>query len=231
MGLYAPILTDKHETPWGSAVNFDDGSAMVREYVVANARYWLNEFHFDGLRFDAVHEIEDTGPQHLLMDLAQKLRTSTDGRHVHLVVENADNQAGWLKRRKDSPPGLYTAQWSDDIHHSLHCAVTGESHWYYADFHSRIDLLARSLAQGLGYQGERAHQSGEDKGEPSAHLPPTAFVSYSQNHDQSGNRPFGERLTSLAPRQGVSGFARCGQRLAAASRCDGGGTFLAAQLG
>ena len=122
MGLYAPILTDKHETPWGPAVNFDDeGSAMVREFVIANARYWLNEFHFDGLRFDAVHAIEDTGPQHLLKDLAEKLRASTDGRHIHLVVENSENQAGldasaerWdsrplhgpVERRRPSLPAL-----------------------------------------------------------------------------------------------------------------------------
>jgi maltooligosyltrehalose trehalohydrolase len=208
MGLYAPILTDKHETPWGPAVNFDDdGSAMVREYVVANARYWLNEFHFDGLRFDAVHAIEDTGPQHLLKDLAEKLRTATDGRHIHLVIENSENQAGWLKRRKDLTPGLYTAQWSDDVHHCLHCAATGESHWYYADFHGRIDLLARSLAQGLGYQGERTQHEGKDKGEPSAHLPPAAFVTYIQNHDQVGNRPFGDRLTALASTQAVRSLA------------------------
>lgn len=208
MGLYSPILTDQHETPWGPAVNFDDdGSAMVREFVIANARYWLNEYHFDGLRFDAVHAIEDSGHHHLLEDLAEKLRTSTDGRYIHLVIENDKNQAGWLRRRRDGTPGLYSAQWSDDVHHSLHCAATGESHGYYADFYGRLDLLGRSLAQGLGYQGEHMRYADRDKGEPSSHLPPTAFVTYIQNHDQAGNRPFGERLTDLAARQAVRSLA------------------------
>jgi maltooligosyltrehalose trehalohydrolase len=208
MDIYAPQPTDKHTTPWGPAVNYDDeGSAMIRDFVLANARYWLNEYRFDGLRFDAVHEIMDSGPRHLLLELAEQLRGSTDGRHVHLVAENSDNQAGWLARRKDLRPHLYTAQWSDDIHHGLHCAVTGESHWYYADFAGRIDLLARALAEGLAYQGEHMHHENRSKGEPSAHLPATAFVAFIQNHDQAGNRPFGERLHMLAPPQAVRSLA------------------------
>lgn len=208
MGLYAPVLTEKYDTPWGQAVNFDDeGSFMVREFILGNARYWLNEFHIDGLRFDAVHAIEDTGPQHMLKDLAEKLRTSTDGRHVHLVIENLDNEARWLQRRKDLTPGLYNAQWSDDVHHALHSAVTGESHWYYADFHDRIELVGRSLAEGFAYQGEHMPHEDIDKGEPSAYLPPTAFVTFIQNHDQTGNRPFGDRLTELAPVQAVRSLA------------------------
>ncbi|RYE51445.1 MAG: malto-oligosyltrehalose trehalohydrolase, partial [Hyphomicrobiales bacterium] len=208
MALYAPITTEKHMTPWGPAVNFDDeGSAMVRDFVVANARYWLNEFHFDGLRFDAIHAIEDSGHRHMLLDLAEKLRTSTDGRHIHLVLENSKNQSGWLKRRQDGTDGLFTAQWSDDIHHGIHTAVTDESHWYYADFHGRPDLLGRALAQGLAFQGEFKKSEGHDVGEPSAYLPPTAFVSYIQNHDQIGNRPFGDRITDLAPAQAVRSIA------------------------
>lgn len=199
MGLYAPLLTDKHETPWGSAINFDDdGAHMVRDFVTANARYWLDEFHFDGLRFDAVQEIHDAGPIHLLQELAEKVRATTDGRHVHLTVENAANQANWMKRRPDGTPGLYTAQWSDDIHHALHCAVSGESHWYYSDFHGQPGLLGRALAEGLAYQGEVTPSEGAPKGEPSAYLPPTAFVSYIQNHDQVGNRPLGNRLSTVA---------------------------------
>ena len=199
MGHYAPLLTDKHETPWGAAVNVDDeGAHMIRDFIGANARYWLDEFHMDGLRFDAVQEIRDSGPRHLLQELAETLRATTDGRHVHLIVENAANQANWLARRPDGTPGLYTAQWSDDIHHALHCAITGESHWYYSDFHGRSDLLGRALAEGLAYQGEVVPSEGVAKGEPSAFLPPTAFVSYIQNHDQVGNRPLGDRLSAMA---------------------------------
>jgi maltooligosyltrehalose trehalohydrolase len=208
LNIYAPAVTDKHATPWGPSVNYDDeGSHMIRDMVHANARYWLNEFRFDGLRFDAVHAIVDNGPKHMLQDVAEQIRASTDGRHIHLVAENSENEADWMKRREDGTPGLYTAQWSDDIHHSLHCAVTGESHWYYADFAGRIDLLARALAEGLGWQGEWMEHEKTNKGEPSAYLPATAFVSYIQNHDQAGNRAAGERITELAPPEAVRAVA------------------------
>lgn len=208
MGLYAPVTTEKHQTPWGPGINFDDeSSAMVREFIASNAKYWLNEFHADGLRFDAIHEIADDSDRHVLQDLADKLRTATDGRHVHLVVENCDNQAGWMKRRRDGTAGLFTALWSDDLHHTFHTAVTGESHSYYADFHGRAELLGRALAEGMAFQGEVQASREKAIGEPSSFLPPTAFVSYSQNHDQVGNRPFGDRLTSLAPRQAVRSVA------------------------
>jgi malto-oligosyltrehalose trehalohydrolase len=196
--VYAPLMNAEHQTPWGPAVNFDaEGSAGIRDYILANARYWLNEFRFDGLRFDAVHEIRDYGPRHVLQDLAEQIRASTDGRFVHLIAENSDNQAGWLKRRDDGAPWLYDAQWSDDIHHGLHNAITGESFWYYADFNNRVDLVGRALAEGMGWQGEYLVHEQREKGEPSAFLPPTAFVAYAQNHDQIGNRPFGERVTHL----------------------------------
>jgi malto-oligosyltrehalose trehalohydrolase len=208
MSLYTPLTTEKHETPWGAAVNYDDeGSHMIRDFVFANARYWVNEFHVDGLRFDAVHEIQDSGPRHLLLELAEHLRGSTDGRHLHLIAENAANQAGWLKRFHDLRPWLYTAQWSDDIHHGLHSAVTGEDFAYYGDFAGRLDLLGRALAEGLAYQGEPTLTTGEEKGEPSADLPVTAFVAYIQNHDQTGNRPFGKRLHHVAPAAAVRAVA------------------------
>lgn len=206
--IYAPLMNAEHQTPWGPAVNFDaEGSAVIRDFISSNARFWLNEYRFDGLRFDAVHEIRDYGPRHVLQDLAEQIRASTDGRHVHLIAENSDNQAGWLKRREDGEPWLYDAQWSDDIHHSLHNAITGESFWYYADFQNRIDLVGRSLAEGLGWQGEYLEHEGRDKGEPSAFLPATAFVAYAQNHDQAGNRPFGERINHLVPASSVRMWA------------------------
>jgi maltooligosyltrehalose trehalohydrolase len=196
--VYTPLMNSKHQTPWGPAVNFDaEGSTLIRDYVFANARYWLNEYRFDGLRFDAVHEIRDFGPRHMLQDLAEQVRASTDGRFIHLIAENSDNQSGWLKRREDGAPWLYDAQWSDDIHHSVHNAITGENFWYYADFDKRLDLVGRALAEGLAWQGEYLTHEKRNKGEPSAFLPPTAFVAYAQNHDQTGNRPFGERLGHL----------------------------------
>lgn len=206
--VYAPLMNAEHQTPWGPAVNFDaEGSAVIRDFISANARHWLNEYRFDGLRFDAVHEIRDYGPRHVLQDLAEQIRASTDGRYVHLIAENSDNQAGWLKRREDGEPWLYDAQWSDDIHHGLHNAITGENSWYYADFDNRIDLVGRSLAEGLAWQGEYLEHEQRNKGEPSAFLPATAFVAYAQNHDQAGNRPFGERINQLVPAKRVRMWA------------------------
>ena len=208
MGVYAPVMTDKHDTPWGPAVNFDDeGSRMIRDFVFANARHWLNEYRFDGLRFDALHAIKDDGPKHMLETLAEQIRASTDGRHIHLVAENSKNQTGWLVRLSDGTPRLYTAQWSDDIHHLLHWATTGEDFWYYADYAGRIDLLARALAEGCAWQGEFREHENQLWGEPSAHLPPTAFVSFIQNHDHIGNRPFGERIGQLTSEQAARTMA------------------------
>ncbi len=202
--IYAPLFTEKHKTPWGAAINFDDsGSAMVRELVLANARYWLNEYNLDGLRFDAVHEIRDDSARHLLVELAELTRAATDGRHIHLILENAHNGATYLNRFEDGRPGLFTAQWSDDVHHCLHTAITGQSTGYYADFIGRTDLLGRAFAEGFAYQGEVVPSIEKPNGEPSAHLPPTAFVSFLQNHDQIGNRPFGDRIGSLAPIEAV----------------------------
>lgn len=200
LNSYAPLMTDNHHTPWGPAVNFDaEGSRIVRDFFFANARYWLNEFHLDGLRLDAVHEIRDESYRHMLEDFAEQVRAATDGRHIHLVAENNNNEAGWLKRRNDGAPWLYDAQWSDDIHHALHALLTSENVWYYADFEGRTDLVGRALAEGFAWQGEYMQKEGRHKGEPSAYLPATAFISYAQNHDQAGNRPFGERIGHLAP--------------------------------
>jgi maltooligosyltrehalose trehalohydrolase len=197
LGLYVPLDSPSHESAWGKGLNLDDeGAAMVRNFLISSARYWLNEFHFDGLRFDAVHAIEDVGPKHFLQEMAEKVRAATDGRYVHLIVENSSNQAGWLKRGHDGEPWLYTAQWSDDIHHGLHHFATGERGGYYADYAGRLDLLGRALAEGLGYQGEKTPE-GVVKGEPIGDLPATAFVSYIQDHDQVGNRPLGDRLGAI----------------------------------
>jgi len=197
---YAPVMTEKHKTPWGAALNYDDeGAHTVRDIVFANARFWINEYRFDGLRFDAVHAIQDFGPRHMLQELAEQTRAATDGRYIHLVQENSHNQAGWFKRGWHGGPWLYDAQWNDDVHHCLHVAATGEKFWYYENYEGRTDLLGRSLAEGYAYQGEVTPHEGKPKGEPSAFLPSTAFVAFIQNHDQIGNRPFGERIGQLAP--------------------------------
>jgi maltooligosyltrehalose trehalohydrolase len=200
---YSPVFTERHKTPWGAAVNYDaDGSHMVREFVIQNAIYWIVEFHFDGLRLDAVHAIKDDSDTHIVDELASRVRNASRGRQVHLLLENEENEAGPLERC-DGKPQFYTAQWNDDIHHVLHAAVTGEHTGYYADYTGDTEKLGRALAEGFAFQGEPMTFRGSPRGEPSGHLPPTAFVSFIQNHDQVGNRAFGDRLTSVAPAEAV----------------------------
>jgi maltooligosyltrehalose trehalohydrolase len=202
LGSYAPdFFTERHRTPWGAAINFDGAeSRPVRDFFVENALYWLEEYHFDGLRLDAVHAIEDDSADDILSEIATTVHRRFGGeRAIHLVLENDDNQAGYLARSGDAP-ALYTAQWADDIHHALRVAATGTSDGYYADYADRpAERLGRALAEGFAYQGEAsAHRDGATRGEPSAHLPPTAFVAFVQNHDQVGNSAFGGRLAGQA---------------------------------
>jgi malto-oligosyltrehalose trehalohydrolase len=195
LSLYAPqFFTERHRTPWGAAINFDgEGSGWVREFFIHNALYWLEEYGFDGLRFDAVHAIMDESPRHLLDELAFRVREAFPRRQIHLVLENDANQARFLGERK------YTAQWNDDSHHGYHVLATGESDGYYVAYADEpARHLARCLAEGYAYQGEVSPFSKAPRGEPSSHLPPAAFVDFMQNHDQIGNRAFGERLVSLS---------------------------------
>ncbi len=206
---YAPgFFTDRHKTPWGAAINYDgEHSRPVREFVIENALYWIREFHLDGLRLDAVHAIIDSGPNHLLDELAERIKATTSGRHVHLILENEENQASRLAREAGGHPRHYTAQWNDDVHHVLHVAATGESKGYYVDYLGDTGKLARALAEGFAFQGEMMEYRGERRGEPSAHLPPTAFVAFIQNHDQIGNHAFGERITAIARPEAVRAIA------------------------
>ncbi|MCW8307009.1 malto-oligosyltrehalose trehalohydrolase [Acidiphilium sp. PA] len=188
---YAPeFFRDDLHTPWGSAIDYR--RAPVQRYFVDNAIYWLNEFRFDGLRFDAVHAIQDDG---FLASMASAIRAACDSRrHIHLVLENDDNNAALLEQAV-----AYDAQWADDTHHCLHVLLTGEQGGYYEDYQDAAAQLARCLQSGFAYQGEpSSHRDNASRGTPSAHLPPTAFVAFLQNHDQIGNRAFGERLTTLA---------------------------------
>lgn len=200
LGTYTPLTKSGVHTPWGEALNFDgENAAMIRELIFANVRYWLEEFHLDGLRLDAAHEIRDEGIRHILMELAEQARASTDGRHVHLVLENSLNEVGWLQRRETGAPWLYDAQWSDDIHHSMHAVMTADPGRYYTDYLGRVDLVARALAEGAAWQGEYLEHEQRHKGQPSAFLPPSAFVAFMQNHDQVGNQPWGRRISHRLP--------------------------------
>jgi maltooligosyltrehalose trehalohydrolase len=195
LGAFAgAFFTERHHTPWGAAVNVDGADAAnVREFFVQNALYWLHEYRFDGLRLDAVHEIRDDSNPAFLVELESRVRAHTEpGRHVQLVLENDANQAALL--------GRYDAQWNDDAHHAFHVMLTGERDGYYRDYaDDPARRLARALAEGFAYQGEPSeHRGGVPRGEPSGALRQNAFVDFLQNHDQIGNRAFGERISMLA---------------------------------
>jgi 1,4-alpha-glucan branching enzyme/maltooligosyltrehalose trehalohydrolase len=201
--LYAPqFFTTHHTTPWGAGINYDGNQHhWVREFILHNALYWLEEYHFDGLRLDAVHAIRDDSRPDILVELAERVRAAFgEDRHIHLVLENDRNAARYLERDGARGPKWYAAQWNDDIHHALHVLITGETNGYYQDYVQRpLRHLARCLGEGFAYQGEPSAWRGDKpRGEPSAQLPATAFVAFLQNHDQVGNRAFGERINSLS---------------------------------
>jgi maltooligosyltrehalose trehalohydrolase len=193
LGQYAAsFFQEDVHTPWGAGIDFE--RREVRDFFLDNALMWLLEYRFDGLRLDAVHAIDNPG---FLQELAQRVRQQVDtGRHVWLVLENELNQASLLKHDFD-------AQWNDDFHNVLHVLLTGETDAYYSDFaQDPTAKLARCLGEGFIYQGDTTRH-GHARGEPSAGLPPTAFVAFLQNHDQIGNRALGERLHQLCPPQAL----------------------------
>jgi len=210
-GNYLPLyagrfFTERHETPWGAAINYDGPhSAPVRDFIIHNALYWVEEYNLDGLRLDAVHAIIDDGPRHLLDELAQRVREFRP--RTHLLLENEENEAKWLARDAGGHPRHYTAQWNDDVHHVLHVAATGESAGYYADYLGDTQKLGRALAEGFAFQGQMMPFRGAPRGAPSGALPPPAFVAFIQNHDQIGNRAFGERLTRIATLEALRAVA------------------------
>ncbi|TXI17053.1 MAG: malto-oligosyltrehalose trehalohydrolase [Nitrosomonas sp.] len=199
---YAPqFFTGRHHTPWGAAINFNNAaSRTVRDFYIHNACYWLEEYHFDGLRLDAVHAIHDTSQPNILEELSQAVHeTLGSQRHIHLILENDHNSARYLTRERSGKIVYYNAQWNDDAHHAFHTLLTGERDGYYADYANQpIYQLGRCLTEGFAYQGEiSGYRNDQPRGEPSAHLPLSAFINFLQNHDQIGNRAFGERLTTL----------------------------------
>ena len=203
INAYAPqFFNPRHQTPWGAAINFDGPHARpVRDFFIHNALYWLEEFNFDGLRLDAVHAIADDSEPHIVCELARAVRDGPGRtRHVHLVLENDLNQASYLQRDASQRPLYANAQWNDDFHHALHVLTTGERDGYYADYAQQpVRMLARTLAEGFGFQGEpSAFRGGAPRGEPSTGLPLNSFVSFTQTHDQVGNRALGERIAALA---------------------------------
>lgn len=183
----APAMTDAHTTPWGDALDFSPaGDGAMRRFVLDNVRRWIADFHFDGLRIDAAHEIRDDSEPHILDEIAAVARAAGAGRCIHLVLESARREG------KRIGADTFTAQWNDHVHHGLHAAVTGECHRDYSRHNGHPELLARALAEGFTVG---SIDGGEE--EPEA-MPPAAFVAFLQNHDQIGNRPRGDRVGGLS---------------------------------
>jgi maltooligosyltrehalose trehalohydrolase len=199
LGFYAPdFFNPERQTPWGAAIDYRERA--VRDFFIDNAVMWIDEFRLDGLRFDAIDQIKDPSDTTLLAEAAARIRARSPDRPVHLTSEDERNIVALHPRDAANRPELLTAEWNDDLHHALHCLATGEATGYYAAFSDDpLGHLARALAEGFVYQGEPYPPwDGRPRGVPSADQPPSAFVAFAQNHDQIGNRAFGERLTTLA---------------------------------
>lgn len=199
-GVFGPYVTNKHTTPWGSAVNFESaGSDQVRRFFVDNALMWMREYHIDGLRLDAVHEFVDRSALHVLEQLSSEVGdlSALIGKDLVLVAESDLNDPRLVTPREANGFGL-TAQWSDDFHHALHAVLTHENKGYYCDFGSLEDL-ARAIEHVFVFDGAYSTHRARHHGKPVAQLSYHHFLGYIQNHDQVGNRAVGDRLCHNVP--------------------------------
>lgn len=195
---FAPYFTDKYRTPWGAAINFDGPySRGVRKYFIENALYWLEYYHIDALRLDAIHGIYDFGARHILSELKDALNefSKTKGRDFYLIAESDLNDVKIIQKKQDGGFGL-DAQWNDDFHHSLHTLLTKENTGYYADF-GKMEHFVKACREGFVYSWQYSDYRKRFHGSPSVGIPSKQFVVFSQNHDQVGNRMRGERLSNL----------------------------------
>lgn len=195
LGQFGPYFTDKHETPWGTAINFDDeGSEGVREHLLSSALRWLDDFHIDALRLDAVHAMIDDSPVHILAELADAVRALSGelGRPLRLIAESDLNDPAVITPTSEGGWGM-DMQWADDVHHALHSCFTGESHGYYVDFGDE-KALEKVYRDVFYHDGTVSTFRGRQWGAPVPdQIDGHAFVVYDQNHDQVGNRAVGDR--------------------------------------
>jgi maltooligosyltrehalose trehalohydrolase len=206
LGEYGPYFTDFYHTPWGSALNFDGRqSDHVRHFFMESALYWLEHFHIDALRLDAVHSIYDASANPFLAELSNQVRILSKrlGREIVLVAESDLNDARVALPTGPEADGLgMDGQWSDDFHHSLHTLVTGETAGYYADF-GTVHHLAKTISNGWYYDGIYAPHRERRHGNSPRKLTPQQFVVCIQNHDQVGNRALGDRFSQLTDFEGL----------------------------
>jgi maltooligosyltrehalose trehalohydrolase len=204
LGEFGPYFTDHYRTPWGAALNFDGpDSDEVRHFFVHNALHWLEHFHIDALRLDAIHGIFDGSAFPFLAELSSAVEALSVrlGRHIHLIAESDQNDARVLRAAQDGGFGMHGV-WSDDFHHAMHTLLTGEKFGYYADF-GETHHLATTLKNGWCYGGQYSCYRRRKHGNPPPKTKPSRFVVFDQNHDQVGNRAFGERLSQLVSFEGL----------------------------
>jgi maltooligosyltrehalose trehalohydrolase len=204
LGEFGPYTTARHRSPWGDGMNYDGPDAgPVRAFMLQAARSWVEDFHVDALRLDAVHAIVDDSPVHLVADIVRAVHEGSGGR-AQVIAESDLND----RRVVDPPPAGWgcTAAWADDFHHVLHAMLTGERGAFYTDFGEPEDLV-KALEQGFVYQGQPSRYRGRPHGTRTDGLLPRQFVFCLQNHDQEGNRPTGERLASLVPAEALEPLA------------------------
>lgn len=199
-GLFsADYTTDRHHAPWGDAINFDGkSSSHTRRFFRENLLHWLHEYHVDGFRFDATHAIFDASPVHILPELAEAAET-TAGPHgrPYLIAETHENDIRYLAPRRLGGFG-FDAVWADDFHHSVRTALLAEDDGYLRGFDGSMATLAKTIRQGFLYEGQFDPGFGGPRGTPARRVPWGSFVYCIQNHDQVGNRAFGERLNTAA---------------------------------
>ena len=201
LGIYSDqYFTSRFKTPWGDAVNFEqiDGPSM-RELVIENACYWLHEYHFDGLRLDATHAIFDDSDPHILRELAERARAAVS-RPVVIIAENGLNETPLINPVRAGGAGL-DGIWADDFHHQVHVFLTGERDGYYRDYRGTLEDVGQTIRGGFFYQGQYSPYTGHPRGHPVRDNPAHQFVFCLQNHDQVGNRAFGDRLNHLVDRE------------------------------
>jgi maltooligosyltrehalose trehalohydrolase len=204
LGDYGHYFTQRFRTPWGDAINFDGPhSEEVRRFFLENALHWVTAYHIDALRLDSVDRIVDQSAQPFLAELAETVHreAARQGRRVYLMAESDLNDSRFLRRREAGGLGL-DVHWNDDFHHALHRLLTGEEDGYYQDY-GRVEHLARAFREGFVYAGEYSPYRQRRRGSPALDLPGERFLVFAQNHDQVGNRLYGERLSSLVPWAGL----------------------------
>jgi len=195
--FYDHFFVDGHTTDWGEAINFDsEGSGPVREFVVANAGYWIDEFHLDGLRLDATQDIHDDSPEHILAAVSRRVRAAADGRPTILIAENEPQHVRLVRPLASGGCGL-DGLWNDDFHHSAMVAMTGRSEAYYTDHLGAPQEFISAVKWGFLYQGQRHSWQKQRRGTPTYGLKPEAFVTFIQNHDQVANSLHGQRCHLL----------------------------------